>query len=351
MAHSVMIIGAGLIGASIGCALTREGWRVHLEDKDPHHAVVAASRGAGRVEPIRPGDVDLVVVSIPPDAIPEVVASSLHRFPRAVITDVGSVKGQVLDRIEAMGVEVSRYCGSHPMAGSQFSGPITANPDLFVNRTWVVSPGADTSDLAFEMVQNLAKACQARVVNLDAHTHDRAVAQVSHVPQIMSSLVAAHLRSVPHQNLLLAGQGVRDVTRIAGSDPKLWRQIISANRDAIRAELAAIRDDFDWLLTRLDDPEAVEVFLADGQRGHDALPGKHGQDRRLWRTVIVAIPDEPGALAGLFADIENAGVNIEDLSIEHDQLAQAGFLSILVEPDKADSLRDQLSSLGWSLRA
>ncbi len=139
-----LVIGTGLVGASVAMALTRAGVEVHLEDKRRSHALVAASRGAGTVEPVDADAVRLVVVATPPQALSGVIFEALQRFPNATITDVGSVKGVVLAALRATGADLARYCGSHPMAGSAKDGPITARADLFEDRTWVITPH-DTS--------------------------------------------------------------------------------------------------------------------------------------------------------------------------------------------------------------
>lgn len=346
----VVIVGAGLVGASIGRALVAAGRRVHVEDRVPSHAMVAASLGAGSVEAASADDVTLVVVAVPPDATSAAVADALVRFPRAVVTDVASVKSRVLRELVEAQVDVARYCGSHPMAGSHHTGPLTADAELFVDRTWVVTPHRRMDPAAQQVVEALVTDCGARVVEMLAENHDEAVAQVSHVPQVMSSLTAGHLRSVPATHLALAGQGIRDVTRIAGSDPVLWRQIIGANREAIRAELIAVRDDLDALLADFDDPQAIEDFIARGRVGAMSLPGKHGAPSRATVAVVIAIPDEPGALARLFQDIEAAGVNVEDLQIEHDPERQVGYLAVQVLPEGVEPLTAAMQSSGWHLR-
>lgn len=347
----VVLIGAGLVGTSIALALTRAGEQVHLVDRTRSHAVVAAGLGAGSIDQPNPDAVRLVLVATPPDAIPTVVLQSLKLYRHAVVTDVGSVKGRILQRLREAGVPLERYVGSHPMAGSQHAGPLTADPDLFVDRTWVVAQLPGNAEADVERVRELARRCGARLVEMPADLHDQAVAQVSHVPQLMSTLTAGHLREVPEQNLTLAGQGIRDVTRIAASDPVLWRQIIGANAEAIRQELEGIRTDLDELFAVLDHPEALEEFMDRGRRGARLLPGKHGALPADWTQVTIEIPDTPGALARLFSDVEAQGVNVEDLSIEHDQARQVGFLSVQVSPEVGDRLRAEMRQRGWGVRA
>lgn len=346
----VVIIGAGLIGASIGCALTSQHVEVYLDDKERSHTMVAATRGAGIVAKPNPRLVRLVVVAVPPAAIPDVVEASLRRYPNAVVTDVGSVKGMIRAELEARGVDLTRYVGSHPMAGTQFAGPLTAVAELFVDRTWVITPAEVNPAWCVQRVHALIALCGARMVERSPFDHDRAVAEVSHLPQLMSSLTAARLRDVPAEDLQLAGQGVRDVTRVAASDPALWRQIIGANRDQVLIQLRAVRDDIDRLVETLADPDEVADVLDRGRTGARALRGKHGRDLRDMVAVVVEIPDTPGALARLFSDIDAAGVNVEDVSIEHDPQREAGFLSVEVTHEKSDVLRDAMRSRGWSVR-
>lgn len=347
-----VVIGAGLVGASIGCALSAAGVPVHLRDRYRSHALVAAGLGAGSVEAPDPAEVTLVVVAVPPDAVPEVVTRALARYRHAVVTDVASVKLPVVEALRARGTELDRYVGSHPMAGSQYSGPLTASGKLFVDRGWVIADGTGSPE-SVRRVEALVAVCGGRLIHLAPADHDRAVAEISHVPQIMSSLTAARLREVPAGDLLLAGQGVRDVTRVAGSDPKLWSQIITANRQQILAQLRLVREDLDRLLAGIDadDPAVIGSLIAAGRQGVEALPGKHGQRRAVLDTVVVEIPDAPGALARLFADIQAQGVNIEDLSIEHDQAKQAGYLSVAVGAGRAEDLRRAMLRSGWELRS
>lgn len=345
-----VVIGVGMVGASVAQALTAAGVQVHLEDARRSHAMVAASRGAGSVEPVEPQECRLVVVAVPPGVLAEVIAASLERFPQATVTDVGSVKGVVLAELRSGGTDLTRYCGSHPMAGSQKAGPLTARADLFEDRTWVITPHDTSAAQAVLVVRRLAELCGARLVTMSAQHHDEAVGQVSHVPQLVSALMAGSLVDVPAEHLRLAGQGVRDVTRIAGSDPRLWQQIIAANWRTVRGELSTLHEQLGKLIDVLDDPEAVRTFLDRGRQGVRELPGKHGSPTSTWMQVVIEIPDEPGALARLFADIDAAGVNVEDVTIDHDPARLVGWLGVQVEPAAAGRLTTAMTEAGWSVR-
>ncbi|QXT64189.1 prephenate dehydrogenase [Tessaracoccus palaemonis] len=344
---NVLILGAGLVGSSLGLALTRAGYDVRLWDIATSHAVVAAGLGAGEVSDESTDNPDVVIVATPPDVIPELVAEVLGKFPHAVVTDVGSVKAPILAAVDRIAPEHHRYVGSHPMAGSQFTGPLTASGDLFRDRTWVVTPQEGNTPEDVAVVERLARDVGARVVTMPAPLHDEAVAQVSHVPHLMSILTASHLREIPQPNLRLAGQGIRDVTRIAGSDPALWRQILTSNAAAVRHELLEVSRDLSYLIQVLDDGDKLEKFLGLGQAGALSLVGKHGQDPIDMLEVTVEIPDEPRALARLFNDIGEAGFNVEDFELTHDPVRKVGYLSIAVEREVAEKLRGAITEGGW----
>ena len=343
----VLVIGAGLIGTSIALALTEHGHRVHLADRTPSHALVAAGLGAGTIDP--PTNIGLVIVAVPPSVCGKVVVKALKKYPGATVTDVASVKAPVLAAVLAQGGDVARYVGSHPMAGSHRSGPLTARADLFVDRTWVIAAhdGADPASVA--KVRALAQLCGSQIEVMDPHEHDLAVAEVSHVPQIVSSLMAGNLADVAPAHLRLAGQGVRDVTRIAASDETMWTQIITANREAIGVRLDELSAALDNIRTQLDSPQVVAQFIRDGIQGTKTLPGKHGRLPEDYQYLVVEIPDSPGALARLFADVGAAGVSVEDLRLEHDPAREVGFLSIAVEPDQAETLMGLMRQAGWSV--
>lgn len=347
-----VVIGTGLIGASVGLALSAAGYRVHLQDRMLSHARVAAGLGAGSLDAPDPAAVALVVVAVPPSAITEVVLASLQTYPAATVTDVGSVKAGVLDTLWQHDTDLSRYVGSHPMAGSQHSGPMTAHAELFDARTWVVTPHRRSHPAAVQRVVELVQACHARLVRMDVDDHDAAVARVSHLPHLVSVLMAGHLTEVPQQDLLLAGQGLRDVTRIAGGDPALWRQILDANSAAVLAELRRVAGELDTLIKAVESgPTSAELTerLSLGVAGTRRIPGKHGSAPVSYRQVVVEIPDAPGALGRLFAEVGAAGVNVEDISIEHDQAREIGYLALSVAPSRADELVAAMAAGGWSV--
>ncbi|MBA2698191.1 MAG: prephenate dehydrogenase [Nocardioidaceae bacterium] len=347
----VLVVGAGLIGGSVAMALSRAGIEVFITDVDRRAAHVASSRGAGSEEAPDPDRVRLVVVATPPDHLGSEIIAALETYPRAVVTDVGSVKAQAWAEVAGSRADARRYVGGHPMAGSERSGPMASAPDLFEGRAWAVVRRDDCNAAAVASVRALVEACGATVVEMAADDHDTAVARVSHLPHLVAVLAAGSLADAPRNHLALSGQGVRDVTRVAAGDPELWRQIVLANAEALTLLLTQVRDGIDDLVESLGtgDGERLEKILRAGVAGTEAIPGKHGGATRLFATVNVSIPDEPGALARLFADAGEAGVNIEDLRIDHDPGRAFGLVEIDVAERRAESLIDALRARNWSV--
>lgn len=359
----VRVVGTGLLGASVGLALTQHGVDVQLDDPSRTALALARDVGAGTPADATSPPPALVVVAAPPDVTAHVVVAALAAHPHAVVTDVASVKGHVLAEVRAAGADLTRYVGSHPMAGRERSGASAAVPDLFLGRPWVITDSGRSRDDALLAVRHLAVDLGSVPVTMDADEHDAAVAAVSHVPQLASSLVAARLRGLDDTALALAGQGLRDVTRLAASDPALWTSILAANAAAVRDVVAALRDDLDVVLGALDlaaaatGPEDVELgalatiarTIADGGAGAARIPGKHGGAHKRYVVVTVLVPDRPGELARLLGDVGDAGVNLEDLQLEHAAGRPVGMASIAVLPARAEHLETELTARGWRL--
>lgn len=344
MTH-VHIIGAGLIGASIGIGLTSEGWSVSIDDVDEAAARLARNLGAGS-DPAA-AQPDLVVVAAPPSAAPQVVAGALTTWPDAVVTDVASVKAPIAEAAHATG-HGDRYVGSHPMAGREISGSLAAQGDLFKARPWVVCRNGAT-DAAVELVESVATVLQAYVVRMDAATHDAAVARVSHAPQVAASAVAAALGTLDADDVALAGQGLRDVTRIAASPAGMWADIARLNRHNIVATLDHIIGDLEDVRDASDIGEAITDLIERGHLEVARIPGKHGGATRDWAGVTIIVPDAPGQLLRLLTDAAAVGANVEDISIEHSPRQPVGLTTLYVLPDSAGPLADALEANGWEV--
>jgi prephenate dehydrogenase len=340
----VHVVGAGLLGASIGLACRRAGIAVYLSDVLPDHVRTASGLGAGELFDGQP--VQLVVVAVPPDDLAEAITAALASG--AVVTDVGSVKSQPLREVTG---DLHLYVGGHPMAGSERSGPLTASATMFDGRPWAVTPHAGADPSAVALVTELAELCGAVPVQLTPEEHDRAVARTSHLPHLLAALVAGRLAEAPEEHLALSGQGVRDVTRIAAGDPAMWQQIVSANADAVLELLSEVRGELDTLIRAVGEGSRDEVVavLEQGVTGTRAIPGKHGGPLRPMRSVFVSVPDHPGELARLFFDAGASEVNIEDIHIDHDPGRPVGLVELLVAEDRAEHLLASLEARGWAV--
>jgi prephenate dehydrogenase len=361
---TVRVIGTGLLGASVGMALAGQGTRVLLADPSPTALALACDLGAG--EPDLGGQrARLTVVAAPPDVTARVVGQALDDDPGTTVTDVASVKSLVLRELVEAGADLSRYVGGHPMAGRERSGPLAARGDLFLGRPWVICPN-DKSEGGGRLsdVRLLAHAVGANAVVMPAAEHDVAVALVSHVPQVAASLVAARLRDSPDDVVSLAGQGVRDVTRIAASDPMLWAQILGANAAPVAEALQDLRADLDGVISGLraladggpgtwtgrTSPLAdVADLIVRGNVGRERIPGKHGGGPTRYAVLTVVVPDKPNQLARLFADIGTAGINIEEIVLEHAPGRAVGLVEVSVLPTAEAALERTLAAGGWQV--
>lgn len=354
VAGPVRVVGAGLLGTSLGLALRKHGVDVILADTSRASQALAIDYGAGREAAI--GDEpQLIVVCVPPDHTADVVAAELAAYPHAVVTDVASIKAPVVAELTAMGIDLARYVGSHPMAGRERGGAISGRADLFIGRPWVVVPHSTTSQSAVDLVTDLSLDVGSVPVNMEPIEHDHAVAAVSHVPQVVASLLAARLISTSAQEISLAGQGLRDTTRIAASDPSLWVQILSLNASQVAPVLKDLAADLQNVIAALEHPEAsgalstISRAIEAGNRGVERIPGKHGGRHTSYSTVIVMIDDRPGQLAQLLAEVAQIDVNLEEIKLEHSPGAQIGLVELSVMPEQEQRLVADLTERGWRI--
>ncbi|TXK19883.1 prephenate dehydrogenase [Homoserinibacter sp. GY 40078] len=353
LGEQVRIVGSGLLGASIGLGLSAKGVDVIVDDASPSTRSLAIAYGAGRA-PAADDAPGLVVVAVPPDVTADVVAAELARYPDALVTDVASVKLAPLEQLTARGADLSRYLGTHPMAGRERGGAVSARADLFVGRPWIVAGHDAIGYRRAAAIEDMILDLGAVPIEMDVAAHDAAVALVSHAPQLVASLMAARLRDGSPSALGLAGQGLRDTTRIASSDPGLWVQILGANASGIAEVLRPLRDQLDQVIAALDAPDEpasrriIAETLAAGNDGVARIPGKHGQDKRF-TSLVVKIDDRPGELARLLTEIGEEGVNMEDLRLEHSPETRVGFAEISVLPEAAHPLASALEQRGWTL--
>ena len=325
---------------------------MYLHDRDPDALAAAVARGAGVADSAVTG-VDVVVVATPPRVTPDTVASALRDHGDAIVIDVSSVKSQMAS--DGGGTrDVSRFVGSHPLAGREVSGPEAAQADLFLDRIWVLTPTPATSARALATARELVRLTGAVAIELDPAAHDRAVALTSHAPQVVASVMAARLLNARDEDVALSGQGLRDVCRVAGSDSQMWEEILQANAGHVADVLTGVQADLEAVIAGLRQSEpadagGVREVLERGRRGHARIPGKHGARTAAFAVVRVVVADEPGALGGLFVAAGSAGINLEDVRIEHAFGRPTGLVELSVAADHVEALSRALAQHGHVL--
>lgn len=342
LAH-VRIIGSGLIGSSIALALTVRGIGVTMQDIDPSAASLAQD-----LVGVPPSNipVDLTVIASPVSTISSVISGEIQQGLNLGFIDISSVKVNPVHEVSALGLDMSRFLPTHPMAGREVGGAESARGDLFQGRPWIIDSTGVGADLLAAGVE-LIEICGAHLIDMPIAEHDRAVALVSHLPQILSSALAATLEGAPAEWLDLAGTGLRDTTRIAASNSQLWREIISANSQAIKPLLEQVITELTDLSHALDNADVVEEFIKGGNRGRSMIPGKHGGAARNYTLLPVVIEDKPGQLAALFDECAQAQVNVEDLTIEHSPEQFTGLITLALSKSDAMKLFTHLVEQGW----
>jgi prephenate dehydrogenase len=359
----VLVIGTGLIGTSIALSLQRSGVEVLLSDVDDENLQIAIAAGAGRM--VTGADVpSIVVVSVPPRLAAWVIAQASADHPDATITDVTSVKARVMAEAIRLGADPVRLVGGHPMAGREVSGSAGARRELLDDRLWVVAPLETSGAEHVARVRQLVTTCRAVPVEMGLSEHDAAVALVSHTPQVLSSVLAAQLVDSRPEYVQIAGQGLRDMTRIAASNVSMWSDILASNAGQVADVLEGVVADLQRTvasLRELDDApegEAADDGVADvrglletGVAGQALIPGKHGDPAAAFREVTVLLADRPGELGRLFNAVGVAQVNLEDVRIEHIYGRPSGLVALYVQPDAGDRLVDALQALSFDVRA
>ena len=351
----VAVCGGGLIGGSVALALRAVGVGVAVADRDPEVRRVLAGRDTDlRIESdwaTAAAGAAVVVAAVPPSAVPEVLRIAAAAAPGAALTDVAGVKAPVAAAVAAaLGPDVARYVGGHPMAGSERSGPGAADATLFTGATWVLTPAEGTDDGALRTVGDLVRAVGARVLVLDAATHDTTVALVSHLPQLVASALADVAADAvgPERDAVLAvaGPGFRDTTRIAASDPALWLDVLAGNRPAVLAALEAFGARLGDVTSavRAGDDDALGELLGRASAARRRLVPKALDAATV--DLVVPLRDRPGEIARIAAAVGRAGVNIEDLGLRHATAADRGSLVLRVRADAADRAERALRADG-----
>ena len=353
MVRRLAIVGTGLIGASIGLAAHESGvGEVRGWDVDSDALDVAAERGAVESAASLADAVegaDLAVVAAPVASLPAEVAAVLDASDNGTtVTDVGSTKGAVTSAVID-----SRFIGGHPVCGSEARGPSHASAELFRGATWFLTPVAATDPARYRTLHGFVASLGSVPVAVDPQAHDRLVALTSHLPHALANLLlnqAGTSRIEGHDPLAAAGGSLRDMTRVAGANPRIWVDIFLDNAEALGVALADHR-------RRV---EQVERALAQGDAGFLALwiAEASGNKRRLLSEAYeqpgalqwlrVHVPDRPGVLAGITQALGAARINIEDFELQHMSRERGGTLTLLVSgEDDARRASELLEAQGY----
>jgi prephenate dehydrogenase len=274
--HRVVIIGVGLLGGSIGLALRQTGLARQVVGVGRSADSLQLAKARGAVDLIETqlqaacADADMVIIGTPVQSIAQLVIQSCQTrlAEDCVVTDVGSTKATITAQLGD--AQHQRFCGSHPMAGSEKTGVAYATADLFQGRRTIVTPVKQTSPRVLEKTEEFWGLLGSIVTRMDPIEHDHAVASISHLPHVVAAALSA---ATPTQLIDLAGTGWSDTTRVAAGDVELWRQIISENRQPLLQSLRHYATSLDqWIqaIEHNDQARLVELLTA-GKHNRDSL--------------------------------------------------------------------------------
>jgi prephenate dehydrogenase len=350
------IVGTGLMGASVALAAKRRGATVSAWDPDEHALATAAARGAvdtpaaSLAEAVR--DAELAVVAAPIAQLPAQVAATLAASGDATtVTDVGSTKASVVAAANGS----PRFVGGHPICGSEARGAEHANAELFEGATWFVTPIAQTEPDRHRLVHGFVTDLGATPVAIDPIAHDRLVALTSHVPHVLANVVVNQTgatRVEGHEPLMNAGGSLRDMTRVAGANPRIWIDIFLDNADAVRDALAEHRRRIEQVETALEQGDAgfLARWIGEASQNRRRMLERAYPDPGALQRLRVHVPDRPGVLAGITQALGAERINIEDFELEHFSPERGGTLTLLVTGEgEAERAAELLEAQGYGV--
>jgi len=352
------IVGTGLLGASVGLAARAAGVPevvgvdVDRQELREAYRLEAVTERGRSVEGAAAG-ADLVVAATPVSALAEVLARAYAANPSAVLSDVGSTKSHLLAELASLSTNLGRVIPGHPMAGSEERGARAARADLFHGAAWVLTPAAHVDHTALRRMTRFVRGLGGRPLILDPDLHDQVVAFASHLPQLAATALMGAVSQVQAPAALrsLVASGFRDTTRIAASDPDLWVDICATNAPSIVAALDALGDRLSVLrkLVAGGDRDGLREVLGEARNARLHIPTKPGSSPRGLRELVVHIADRPGSLAAVFRILGASGVNVEDLTIDHELQGGSGNLHVWVAGREALAIAvSALTSAGWT---
>jgi prephenate dehydrogenase len=347
------IIGTGLIGASVGLAAKRAGVPL-VEGYDFYDNVAEAARERGAVDQTAIAadellaDSELVVVAVPVIALGSVLREALGA--EVTVTDVGSTKSNLGEALTS-----PNFVGGHPVTGSEAHGPEHATADLFDGATWFLTPTAHTDPERYRLVHGFVSGLGATPVAIDPQAHDQLVAVTSHLPHALANLLvnqAGASRIEGHEPLAAAGGSLRDMTRVAGANPRIWVDIFLENTEALRGALGEHRRRLEQLEAALEARDAgfIARWIGEASGNRRRMLEQAFPDPGELHQLRVHVPDRPGVLAGITQALGAQRINIEDFELHHVSPERGGTLTLLVtgagEAERAATL---LESQGYGV--
>ena len=325
------------------------GW-----DADPGALEVAAERGA--IEPAGSleeavADAQLTVVATPISTLRAGVEAVLAAAPDSTVTDVGSTKGALCDAVR----DRVRFIGGHPICGSEARGPSHASAELFRSATWFLTPVAQTDAERYRALHGFVSSLGSFPVAVDPRAHDRLVALTSHLPHALANLLlnqAGATRVDGHEPLAAAGGSLRDMTRVAGANPRIWVDIFLDNAGALAGALAEHRRRVEELERALADGDAgfLARWIGDAAQNRRALLERAYPDAGAIHRLRVHVPDRPGVLSGITQALGAEKINIEDFELQHRSPERGGTLTLLVGGEReAERAAELLEAQGYSV--
>ncbi len=337
MNKRVLIVGTGLVGGSVGLALRAAGYAVSGYDSSSEVSLQAVDEGAidASASSLEEGvtSSDVVFVATPVgEVLPTIEALAKVAPAGTVITDVGSTKARIVAEAERLLGPDRPFIGGHPMAGTEGEGIASARADLFTGALWILTPTSATDSDAYRSVNTLVGAVGARTLALDPDEHDRLVALVSHLPYAIATVLMAIAGDEGDPRVFRTAAGsFRDVTRTAGSNPRIWRDIFATNRDAVLREIDQFAAGLTRLRTAIDGGswDDFDAIVHSAREARKRFPAKGERAPVDPVTVEVAIPDRAGVLAEITTALGTGGINIEDIFVDH--TPSGGVLRLLVD--------------------
>ena len=341
------IVGTGLIGTSIALNLAEKGWPLELVDTSERELELAKALipNATKLDKI-----ELVIVATPPALALDAIRKAHKLNPQALILDVGSVKSKLQDEISSFPDIAKRFIGTHPIAGREKRGAQSARSDLFLERAWIICPTEKAQPEDLDKTIQLVKTLGANPYIMSPREHDNVLARISHLPQILSVVLASSISDLG-DDLSLAGQGLRDMLRISASDGRLWAEILLKNQEEVVEAVEDFQDILESLLEAIEDNgemKIIEIF-DDVKNVSKKVSAKHGMKPREYSYLNVVIDDKPGQLGALFNECGEIGVNVEDLNIEHSPNQETGLIRLALSETDSNSLEIHLKSKGWKV--